>query len=86
MATRTVRFDAEAERVLDEVRAATGLPISEVLKSGLRALQRDVRQTPVHSAYDIYQEFDLGPGGYAVGSSSDTRRAVRSVLAKKVRR
>lgn len=62
MATRTVRFDAETERVLSEVRAATGLPISEVLKRGLRVLQTHVRQTPERTPYEIYRELDLGPG------------------------
>lgn len=42
MATRTVRLDDEAEEALREVRAATGLPISEALKRGLRSLQERV--------------------------------------------
>jgi hypothetical protein len=83
MATRTVRFDAETERVLSEVRAATGLPISEALKRGLRALQTHVRQTPVQSAYEIYSGMDLGPGGYAIASSADTRSGVRLALRRK---
>jgi len=34
MATRTVRLDDEAEATLRQIRKATGLPISEVLKQG----------------------------------------------------
>lgn len=83
MATRTVRFDAETEKVLSEVRAATGLPISEVLKRGLRALQTHVRQTPERTHYEIYSELDLGPGGYAIAPSSDTRNGVRLALKRK---
>ncbi len=83
MATRTVRFDAETERVLSEVRAATGLPISEVLKRGLRVLQTHVRQTPERTPYEIYRELDLGPGGYAIASSSNTRDGVRLALKRK---
>jgi len=83
MATRTVRFDAETERALSEVRAATGLPISEVLKRGLRALQTQVRQTPERTPYEIYSELDLGPGGYAIASSADTRDGVRLALKRK---
>ena len=83
MATRTVRFDAETERVLGEVRAATGLPISEVLKRGLRALQTHVRETPERTPYEIYSELDLGPGGYAIASSSDMREGVRLALKRK---
>jgi hypothetical protein len=83
MATRTVRFDAETERVLSEVRAATGLPISEALKQGLRALQAHVRQTPERTPYEIYSELDLGAGGHAIASSSDTRDGVRLALRRK---
>jgi hypothetical protein len=83
MATRTVRFDAETERVLSEVRAATGLPISEVLKRGLRALQTHVSQTPERTAYEIYRELDLGKGGYAIASSSNSRDGVRLALKRK---
>ena len=86
MATRTVRFDKETERVLGEVRAATGLPISEVLKRGVRALQTQVRQTPVCTPYEVYSELDLGPGGSAIASSSDTRRGVRLALRRKLGR
>ena len=84
MATRTVRLDEEAEKVLDEVRAATGLPISEALKAGLRSLQHQLKNgEPVRSPYDIYRELDLGPGGYAIGPSTDSRAAVRNLLNKK---
>ena len=83
MATRTVRFDKETEKVLSEVRAAAGLPISEVLKRGLRALQTHVRQIPERTAYEIYSELDLGPGGYAIASSSNTREGVRLALKRK---
>jgi hypothetical protein len=84
MATRTVRLDEEAEKVLDEVRAATGLPISEAFKAGLRSLQNQLRNDePARSSYDIYRELDLGPGGYAIGPSTDSRAAVRNLLKKK---
>ena len=81
MATRTVRLDREAEKVLDEVREATGLPISEALKAGLRSLQQQLKSSePARSPYDIYRELDLGPGGYAIGPSTDTRAAIRNLL------
>ena len=83
MATRTVRFDEETEKVLSEVVAATGWPISEVLKRGLRAVQALLRRNPVQRPYDIYKQLDLGPGGYAIASSSDTRAAVRLALKRK---
>ncbi len=83
MATRTVRFDEETEKVLSEVRAATGLPISEVLKRGLRALQTHVKQVPERTPYEVYSELDLGPGGYAIASSSNTQEGVRLALKRK---
>ena len=86
MATRTVRLDAEAEKALQEVREATGLPISEALKRGLRALQEHVRNTSRSRPYDIYRELDLGAGGYAIAPSTETRRGVRQALHKKLHR
>jgi hypothetical protein len=85
MATRTVRLDAEAEQALDEIRAATGLPISEALKRGLHSLQEKVRADSVRTPYDIYRELDLGPGGYAIAPSTDTKRGVALALKKKRR-
>jgi hypothetical protein len=86
MATRTVRLDTEAEKALQEVQAATGLPISEALKRGLRSLQEQTRREAGRMPYDVYQALDLGPGGYAVAPSTDTRRGVRHALKRKLRR
>lgn len=86
MATRTVRLDAEAERTLQEVREATGLPISEALKRGLRALQERVRNTGRARPYDIYRELDLGAGGYAIAPSTESRRGVKQAIRKKLHR
>ena len=86
MATRTVRLDNETESVLKEVQATTGLPISEALKRGLRALREQVRERTDHTPYDIYRELDLGVGGYAIAPSHEVKRAVRQVLKKKFHR
>ena len=86
MATRTVRLDHEAEAALREIREATGLPISEALKRGLRALQESVTHETKLRPYDIYQQLDLGPGGYAIAPSTDTRRGVAEALRKKFHR
>lgn len=86
MATRTVRLDEETEKALREVRAETGLPISEALKRGLRLLQEQVRLEPERTAYDVYKELDLGPGGYSIAPSTATRRGVRKALRRKLRR
>ena len=86
MATRTVRLDEEAEAALRHIREATGLPISEALKRGLRSLGDRVKRETQRTPYDIYRELDLGPGGSAVAASTDTRRAVRAAIKKKLGR
>lgn len=59
------------------------LPISEVLKRGLRALLTHVKQVPESTPYEIYSELDLGPGGYSIASPSNTRESVRLALKRK---
>lgn len=86
MSIRTVRLDEEAERVLKEVQAATGMPISAALKRGLRAVRDEVSRTSRQTPYDVYSQLDLGPGGYATGPSTDTRAAARKAVAARVRR
>ena len=86
MATRTVRLDDEAEAALQQIRDATGLPISEALKRGLRSLQDRVRHETGRTPYDIYCKLDHGPGGSAIAPSGDTRRAVRAAIRKKLGR
>ncbi len=86
MATRTVRLDDEAEAALQQIRDATGLPISEALKQGLQTLKQRVGEESRRSPYDVYQLLDLGPGGYAGVPSTATRRGVVAALRKKLRR
>ena len=86
MATRTVRLDDEAEAALEQIRDATGLPISEALKQGLRALSQRVTSDAARTPYDVYRRLDLGPGGYAIAPSTDTRRGVSEALRRKFRR
>ena len=86
MAIRTVRLDHEAEATLRQIREATGLPISEVLKQGLRSLKKQVRDASGQRPYDFYERLDLGPGGYASAPSTETRRGVAKALRKKLRK
>ncbi len=86
MATRTVRLDDEAEAALEEIRTATGLPISEALKRGLRTLRDHLRQETTRAPFTIFRELGLGPGGYAIAPSTDVRGGVRRALAKKLHR
>lgn len=86
MAIRTVRLDDDDEATLRQIREATGLPISEALKQGLRSLSRQVRDAPGRRPYDLYQGLDLGPGGYATAPSTETRRGVAAAIRKKLRK
>jgi hypothetical protein len=86
MAIRTVRLDDEAEATLRQIREATGLPISEALKQGLRSLKEQVRNASGRRPYDLYERLDLGPGGYATAPSTEARRGVAAALRKKLRK
>jgi hypothetical protein len=86
MAIRTVRLDNEAEATLRQIRETTGMPISEVLKQGLRSLKQQVAAASGQCPYDLYERLDLGPGGYAIAPSTETRRGVAAALRKKLRR
>jgi len=83
MATRTVRLDDEAEQALAEVQRATGLTISQVFKRGVEALRAETKRRRREVPHDLYEQLDLGPGGYALAPSSDAKRAVRQIIAKK---
>jgi hypothetical protein len=86
MAIRTVRLDDEAEATLRQIREATGLPISEALKQGLRSLRQQIRNASGQRPYDSYERLDLSPGGYASAPSTETRRGVAMALRKKLRK
>ena len=86
MAVRTVRLDDDSEEILRLLAEETGLSISGVLKEGLQALRERLRETPRKSAYDIYQELDLGPGGYARVPSTESRRGVKEAIRSKLGR
>jgi hypothetical protein len=86
MAIRTVRLDDKSEATLRQIREATGLPISEALKQGLRALKEKVRDASERRPFDLYARLDLGPGGYANAPSTETRRGVTAALRRKLRK
>jgi hypothetical protein len=84
--TRTVRLDQEAEETLQEIKQATGLSISAVLKRGLLAFRKEMARKPTRTPYEIYRELDLGPGGYASAPSTETRRGVKKAIERKLQR
>jgi hypothetical protein len=66
---------------LRQIRERTGLPISEALKRGLRSLQREIAELPKPTAWEIYKQLDIGPGGYAIAPARDYKRALREKLS-----
>jgi len=84
MAVRTVRLDEDSERILTALARDTGLSVSAVLKQSLLAL-RDQRMAGCPNAYEIYRELDLGPGGYALAPSRETRHGVEQALRRRRR-
>lgn len=86
MGMRTVRLDDETEKVLEQIVLATGFSISNAFKQGLLVLRDTLAQKAHRVPYDIYEGLDLGPGGYAIAPSTDTRRAVRETIKRKLGR
>ena len=84
MAVRTVRLDDDGEKLLEGLAREMDLSISAVLKQGLLAL-RDRRRAGGPAAYEIYRQLDLGPGGYALAPSTESRRGVAEALARRRR-
>ena len=86
MATRTVRLDDETERILEQLVGVTGLSISAILKKGLLSLRGQLEEPSDRSAWDLYNELDLGPGGYSIAPSTESRRGVQEALRRKLGR
>lgn len=86
MGTKTIRLDEETEQILQQIIQSTGLSISGALKKGLHVLHREIDQHIHRTPCDVYRELDLGPGGYAIAPSTQTRQGVKKALRKKHRR
>jgi hypothetical protein len=86
MVMRTVRLDQDSEQALAELVRETGLSISGVLKEGLLALRARRSGESSATAWDLYRELDLGPGGYASVPSTEVKQGVRDALRRKLNR
>ena len=86
MGMRTVRLDDETEQVLKQFTRTTGWSVSTALKQGLMALREHVVHRAQRRPYDVYRRLDLGPGGYAIAPSTESRRGVVTALKRKRRR
>lgn len=83
MGLRTVRLDDETEKVLKQVIKKTGWSVSTALKRGVLVLRDAVGRNGQQSAFEIYRRLDLGPGGYAIAPSTETRRGMQIALRRK---
>lgn len=84
MSVRTVRLDAESERRLSQIRRATGLSVSGALKHGIAAMHQKLHaRTKV--PFEIYQQIDLGPGGYARVPARRAKTGIRTTLSARKR-
>ena len=86
MSARTVRLDEDTGEILEQLVERTGQSVPVVLKQSLLALRDRLGEQPPRTAYDIYEELDLGPGGYAVAPSTETRRGVQEAVRRKLKR
>jgi len=86
MGVHTVRLDEEAEQALADIVHTTGLSVSGALQQGLLALREQLAQPARRTPYDIYAALELGPGGYAIAPSTETRRGVREAIKRKLGR
>lgn len=86
MGLRTVRLDDETEKVLKQVTKKTGWSVSTALKRGVLVLREEVDRSSQRPAFEIYRRLDLGPGGYALAPSTETRRGMQIALRRKARR
>jgi hypothetical protein len=55
MATRTARLDDQTEAALQQIRAATGMPIPEALEPALQALEQRLQDESRHSPCSVYR-------------------------------
>ena len=83
MAVRTVRLNSAEEQVLADLQAQTDQSVSEIIKHGIRAYHAKIQRQPPKTAYEIYKELDLGPGGYAIAPASQSKEAVKEIIRKK---
>ena len=86
MGMRTVRLDQEFEDALEEVRRATDMPISSVLKRGVFMLRDRVRAEAGTDPFAIYESIDLGEGGYARAPARQAKTILPLLLKRRRRR
>ena len=84
MGTRTVRMDDASEATLADLRRRTGLSISEVVRRGLRAYERELDSDITRRPYEVYKSLGLPRDGErALAPAAKAREAVAEIIRKK---
>jgi hypothetical protein len=83
MGMKTVRMEPEDEKLLARIQRRTGWTASDVLKRGMRLLDKSLATGSQKSPYEIYTALDLGAGSDAIESASDSRNAARRAILRK---
>ena len=86
MAVRSVRLDADAEELLEHLARRTGLSKSGVLKRGLLAVRDQMEEQPDRTPFEIYEQLDLGTGGFSTPAQTDLKSGIRAAIRRKLRR
>ena len=81
-AGRASDVTATIERMRQLLGKDNPVPDAQLIAFLREQLAQQARRTP----YDIYAALDLGPGGYAIAPSTETRRGVREAIKRKLGR
>ncbi|MCY3546810.1 MAG: hypothetical protein OXH51_11265 [Gemmatimonadetes bacterium] len=84
MSTRTVRMDDASEATLADLQRRTGLSISEVMRRGLRAYERELDADITRRPYEVYQSLGLPrEGESALAPAAKAKEAIADVIRKR---
>ncbi len=83
MGTRTVRLDEETEKTLAMLTKLTGLTILELLRHGVPGYCSKALEETARKPYEIFQQLDLGSGGYARVPAEIAKTTVGDIIRKK---
>ncbi len=83
MSIKTVRLDRDTEKVLAVILRKTDLSITGVIKKSLLIFYEKLQNQQQRTAFEVYQQLDLGTGDADIPPSTNTRQSVLKVLKKK---
>ncbi len=84
MSTRTVRMDDASEATLADLQRRTGQSISEVMRRGLRAYERELDSDITRRPYEVYKSLGLPrEGERALAPAAKAKEAVAEIIRKK---